>query len=303
MTITDSQKGNIYIISEMIIWSLFPIISLLGLSGLASLVSLFWVNIFSTIFFLIIVIFRGNFSDFWDRKVWLYSLGAVVFIDVILYGLFFFALGKTTPANASIVGLFEIVPSYLFFQILKKEKFKKKYVYGLILALIGVLIILFPKAGGVNLGDFIILFACFFPPLGNWYQQQARKMASTESVLLLRHLIALPFLYILTIIFKTPIGNYDISHVFWWLVLNGVLIFGLSKILWVEAIHRMTVTRALAINSLNPVLTVVFAWLLLNQAPTYVQLISLPFLIVSILLLTNFKFKRDSVSEINNELS
>jgi len=292
MKITDAQKGNIYIILEMIIWSLFPIISILGLSGVASMVSLFWVNVFSTIFFLIIVLFRGNISDFKNKKVWFYSLGAVVFIDVLLYGLFFIALEKTTPANASIVALFEIVPSYFFFQILRKEKFKTKYIFGIILAMVGVFIVLSPKAGGVNIGDLIILIACFFPPLGNLYQQKARNLASTESVLFLRHLMALPFLYLLTVIFRTPIGNYDISNVFGWLLLNGVLIFGLSKIFWVEAIHRMTVTRALAVNSLNPVFTVLFAWLLLRQAPTYVQLVSLPFLIGAILLLTNFKFKK-----------
>lgn len=290
--ITDAQKGNIYIILEMVIWSFFPIISILGLAGIASIVSLFWVNLFAMIFFIVLVIFKGKLSELKNLKVWFYTLGTVIFIDVIFYGLIFFALNKTTPSNAAIVLLFEIVPSYIFFQVLKKEKFKKKYLLGIIFALIGVLIVLLPKAGGVNPGDFILLIAVFFPPIGNWCQQKNRDLVSSESALFSRHLVALPFLFLLTIIVGTSIADYNISNVIWWLLLNGILIFGLSQLLWVEAIHRMTVTKAISINSLNPVLTVLFAWLLLHQTPTYVQLISLPFLIISILLLTNFKFKK-----------
>lgn len=121
MLIDDAKRGNIYIISEMILWSLFPIVALLGLNGVASLVSLYWVNLFATIFFFLIVVFRGKVYELKKIKVWFYAIGTVLFINVIFYGLFFYALNKTTPANASIVALFEIVPSYIFFQIIKKR--------------------------------------------------------------------------------------------------------------------------------------------------------------------------------------
>lgn len=301
---TDSQKGNTYIIIEMVLWSLFPIVSLLGLKNIASIVSLFWVNLFATLFFLILTVSRGKLFELKNKKAWYYTFGTVFLINIIYYGLFFFALDKTTPANAAIVALFEIVPSYIFFQLIKKEQFHKKHVFGIMFALIGTLIVLLPKAGRVSDGDFIILLAVFFPPVGNWCQQQTRKLVSSESALFLRHLIAAPFLYILTIIFNTPVGNYDISNIFWFLLLNGIFIFGLSKIFWLEAIHRMSVTRALAIGSLSPIFTVLFAWLLLRQSPTSVQLISLPFLIVAILILTNFKFKNSSKKEetLDNDL-
>ena len=291
---TEGQKGNTYIVIEMIIWSLFPIVSLLGLKGIASIVSLFWVNLFAALFFFLMVVFRGKLFELKNKKAWFYTLGVVFFINIIFYGLFFFALAKTTPANAAIVGLFEIIPSYLFFQIIRKEQFKKSHLLGIFFALVGTLIVLLPKAGKINTGDIIILVAVFFPPIGNWCQQQSRKLISSESALFLRHLISIPFLYLLAIIFSTPVGNYNISSIIGWLLLNGIVIFGLSKILWVESIHRMSVTRALAVNSLNPAFTVLFAWFLLHQVPTYVQLLSLPFLIASILVLTNFKFNRKS---------
>ena len=45
------------------------------------------------------------------------------------------------------------------------------------------------------------------------------------------------------------------------LVINGVLLLGVSKILWIEGIHRINVTKANALNSLGPLLTLLFAWL------------------------------------------
>jgi drug/metabolite transporter (DMT)-like permease len=76
--------------------------------------------------------------------------------------------------------------------------------------------------------------------------------------------------------------------------LNGIVVFGISKIFWVEAIHRMSVTKALAISSLNPIFTVLFAWFLMNQTPTIFQLAALPFLIVSVWILTNMSFPKIS---------
>lgn len=291
---TESKKGNIFIILEMILWSLFPIISILGLEGVPVFVSLFWVNLFAVLFFFFIVLFRRKFFELKNKRVWFLTMGTVLFINVLFYGLYFLSLKYTTPANASIVSMFEIVTSYLFFQVIKKESFSKKHIVGIIFAIIGALIVLLPKAGGVNVGDYVMFIAVFFPPFGNWCQQQVRKSISSETALFLRHLLATPFLILMTYIFSTSLFDFNISNVFWWLLLNGILIFGLSKIFWLEAIHRMSVTKALAINGLNPILTVLFAWLILNQNPTFFQVFALPFLLVAVWLLTDMRFKRNS---------
>lgn len=292
---TELKKGNIFSVSQMVIGSLYTIFTVLGLKGLPSTVSFFWVNVFAAAFFLVIVLARGKARELINKKALYYVLGVVIFIMIFLYGLQFYALTKTIPANASIVCLFEIVPSFIFFQILKKEHFKKRHILGVIFAISGALIVLLPKAGNVNAGDLIILVSLMFAPLGNWCQQQARKLISSESILFLRHLIAIPFLFLITIFLKTPISDYNIYPSLGWLLLNAVVIFGISKILWVEAIHRITVTRVLSVNALAPIFTMIFAFFILNQFPTTNQLLSLPFLVCAVFLLTNLKFKKEVV--------
>lgn len=287
---TEDKKGNIFIISEMILWSLFPVVSALGLKGVPGMVSLFWVNLFATFFFFMLMFIRGKWRELFSKKLFYYSLAVVFFINIAFYGLYFFALEKTSTSNVAIIALFEIVPSYLLFQVIRKESFSVKHLLGVIIAVIGAFIVLFPKAGKINIGDLIILCAVFFAPIGNWYQQKARDIASTETALFLRHLLTIPFLFIIVYAMGSSINFLEISNVIWWMILNGVLIFGLSKVFWVEAIHRMTVTKAVAINSLSPVLTILFVWFLLKESPTYFQLLSLPFLLISIIMLTDLKF-------------
>lgn len=289
---TEAQKGNIFIVSEMILWALFPVLSVLGFNGLPFAVSVFWVNLFATIFFLILMCVRGRWSELKNWIVWKYTLGVVLFICVLFYGFYFYGLQSTVPANASIVALFEVVPTYIFFQIIRKEHFDSKHILGIILGVIGVLIVLLPKSDGFRQGDLIILCATIFPPLGNFYQQKVRKIASSETILFLRSLLTLPFFLVFIYLMGSSVNFSNIKPVLGWILLNGIFVFGISKILWVEGIHRMSVTRAIAISGLNPIFTVLFAWLLMHQLPTASQLLALPFLIVSILILTNFKFRK-----------
>ncbi len=292
---SEAKKGNMFIIAEMVLWSLFPIVSILGFKGLDIIISFFWVNLFATLFFLILMMAKGRWAELKNKMVWLYTLATVVFICIIFYGAYFYALGSTLPANASIVALFEVVPTYIFFQIIKKESFMPKHLVGIVLGAIGALIVLLPKAGGVHTGDWIILCATFFPPIGNYYQQKARKLASTETILFLRHALTLPFLFVISLFLGSHLSFEATYPVLGWLLLNGIVIFGISKIFWVESIHRMSVTKAIAISGLNPIFTVLFAWIIIHQAPTYTQLLSLPFLILSIMILTNFKFKKSTM--------
>ncbi|MBI2356020.1 MAG: DMT family transporter [Candidatus Doudnabacteria bacterium] len=72
-----------------------------------------------------------------------------------------------------------------------------------------------------------------------------------------------------------------------WLVLliNGLIMLGLSKIFWLEAIHRISVVKANALSSMGPLATLFFAWIILRDAPTSWQLLSIVPMIFGVVLL------------------
>jgi drug/metabolite transporter (DMT)-like permease len=71
------------------------------------------------------------------------------------------------------------------------------------------------------------------------------------------------------------------------LALNGILIFGIEKILWLEGIHRISIAKANAIAIFSPLLTLVLAVLILNQPILSKQLLAFVPMAVGLWLLTN----------------
>lgn len=283
----EQRKGEFYIFFGGVLWAFFPVITILSFGKLPSLISLAWSTLFSAVFFFFVVLFRNKWYELWNWELWKYSFLIVLFIGIIFYGLYFIGLTKTSAGNAAIITLFDIFTSFLLFSIIKKEPFSFEHTLGALLMIVGAAIVLAPGFSGINVGDFIILAGTFFTPIGNHFQQKARKIASSEMIMFLRSTITTPFLFIIAFIFHQQASTADINASLLFLFVNGFLLLGLSKLFWIEAIHRISVTKGSALSSINPFLTLIIAWVFLHQAPTLWQFLSLIPLVLGVLLLTD----------------
>ncbi len=292
----ERRKGELYIFSAGFLWAFFPVITLLSYAKLPSIVSLAWTTLFSAIFFAVLMAARNKWNELKSIALWKDTFFIVLLIGVFFYGFFFIGLESTTAGNASIIGLFEVFASFMFFHIIRKERFSFEHLIGSIFMVVGAIIVLAPNAGGVHKGDLFILAATFFPPLGNFFQQRARKIASSESIMFLRSVISTPILFILAFVLGQSAPFESVRASFWFLLINGFILFGFSKLLWIEAIHRIPVAKGVALASINPLFTLIISWLILKEIPNIWQFVSLAPLIFGILLLT------DQFS-INNKLS
>ncbi len=214
------------------------------------------------------------------------------FIGILFYTFFYFGLTKTTPGNAGIIALFEVFTSYILFHFIRKEHFSFESKVGSMLMVLGAVIVLAPNFSHINFGDLFILIATFCAPMGNMLQQKAKSIASTESILFLRSIIATPFLFFLAYMFGQHLQTNQIKESLMFLIFSGLIIFGLSKILWLEGIARISVTKSNALGSVAPLFTLLVAWTVLHQIPTVWQISSLvPFFIGVLLLTDNLKLK------------
>ena len=157
---------------------------------------------------------------------------------------------------------------------------------GSLLMVAGAATVVFGKTTGLNHGDFLILLACMAAPVGNYYQQKLRKVISSEAILFGRNLITLPFMLVLAWLFREKLSLLQFQQSFWFLLVSGFLLLGLSKLLWIEGIHRISVTKAVALESAGPLFTLFFAYLFLHQKPTSLQLLAFIPLAAGLLLLT-----------------
>lgn len=285
--LSEKKKGERYLFSEIVLWAFFPIVITLSYAVLPSLVSLACSSVFAAVFLGCMVQYRNTWHEIWNIALWKYLFFITLFVAVLYYALYFLGLERTTAGNAALIAQFEIFSTFIFFNVLRREHMSTAHMAGAALMVIGVFIVLTPNFSGINMGDFLILGATIFAPIGNLYQQKARRIASSEVILFLRTLLAIPIFFALAYLLNAHTSLGDIRASLLLLMVNGVVFLGLQKILFLEALHRVAITKIMALGALGPFLTLMFAWALLHQVPNMWQLASLVPLIVGTLLLTD----------------
>jgi len=276
MRLNQQRQGELFIVSESILWALFPIVTIFSYNSLSPLFSLAGSTTFSIFLFALVVGFKKKWAELKNWNAFKDVLWATLIIGVGYYVLFFFSLKYTSAGNASIISLTaEIFFSFIFFHLWHKDYIPKSHIIGTILMATAAIIVLFPNTTALNKGDLLVLLAAFIAPFGNFFQQRARKKISSETIMFSRSIISAIIILGLAMTIDNPIKLIGIKTSFLFLVINGFLLLGLSKILWIEGIHRISVTKSTALNAIAPILTIIFAWLLLAQLPTGWQLLSI----------------------------
>lgn len=172
--------------------------------------------------------------------------------------MYFLGLEYSSAGNAVIALQMQIFFSFLYFNIWKKEKLDFQHILGIIIMLIAALILLFPKHEGFQIGDLFVVVAVMFPPIGNCFQQKARKKVGSETIMFLRSVISFPFILLLAWSFGSIDPFEKVMDSLPLLMINGFVILGFSKILWIEGIHRISVTKAVSLESVAPFFTLFF---------------------------------------------
>ena len=118
------------------------------------------------------------------------------------YTLYFIGLETTTPGNTAIIAQFEVFTSFLFFHVFRGERISLDYKIGGVLTVIGAGIILGRDFSSINPGDIFVLGATIGAPIGNLFQQKARRIASSEVIMFLRSAISVPAIFLWHICYK-----------------------------------------------------------------------------------------------------
>ncbi len=282
---TKEREGEIFAILLSVLEGLFPIWSILAVKKIGSIHSYAGELFFTIIFFFILVLVKKRFDELFKRDALKDLILTSVFIT-FMFSLIYIGLSYTTAGNMSVILLMQIFFSYLYFNIFGKEKMDLIHTLGAFLMGIGALIVLFPGEFHINRGDILILLAAATAPIANLYQKRAREKVSSETVLLFRSLFAFPILLLLAYLFEPTVHWKEYKEVLIYLILNGLLVLGLGKILWIEALHRISITKLSAMASFIPLFTLIFAYLFLNEIPTTLQIIGVFVIIIGSIFIT-----------------
>lgn len=283
--LSKERQGEAIILVEALLWGLFPVVTAISLKGIPTLLALAWSTLFGAIFFALILSWRKEWLQLKNKQAIRDILFSTFLLGVVYYLFFFFGLKHTSPGNAGLIALTEIFFSFCFFNLWHKEAVTSKQIAGAILMVAGAVIVLYPNVREFQIGDILILLAGFIAPLGNYFQRRARKSVSTEAVLFIRSLLSAIAIFAVAYFVRVDFSSVDLKKVFIFLAINGFLLLGFSKFLWVEGIHRIGVMKANALNGIAPLVTLLAAWVLLGNFPTGFQLSAFVPMFFGILLL------------------
>lgn len=286
-TLSDTRSGDLYIYISSLLWAIFPIITVLTYSTLEPLPSLAVSTLFAAAFFSGVMTLRKRWHEIKNITALHDILYVTLFIGVGFYFFVFMALKYTSPGNVALVALLEIFTSYILFNMWKKEEFSARHIFGSILMLCGGIIVLLPNAAIFNIGDFLMVIGVTLAPFGNYFQRRARSQVSSETIMFVRSALTAPIVFVLAFLLGQQFTYADIAGSFWFLAINGLLLLGVTKIFWIEAIHRISITRANALSSISPALTLLLAYIILGQHPTVFQLASFVPLVGGLYLLSS----------------
>lgn len=256
---------------------LFPVITIIAYTNLLSpFAALAWGYVIATILFATIITIKKEWRvNILNKKALKDILMAVIIIAIGFHGLYFLSLQFTSAQNVSLLSLMEIVFSFLIIGfITKKEPISKKHIFGAFLMLCSAIIILFRNSTAFNIGDLLILGAVALAPIGNIFAKRALYQVSLSYLLFMRSLIGAIVFFIASYFFEESLSIEVLIKSVPYLLFSGLVFLGVMKIITMFGFKKTSVTHTISFASLKPVFAFIFAWILLKETPTNIQIIA-----------------------------
>ncbi|CAA6805411.1 MAG: EamA family transporter [uncultured Sulfurovum sp.] len=269
---TKKYQGEVYAILIALLESLFPIISIFILVSIEPLFTYALSITVANVVFVAIIFYQNSWSEFMVKEAWSDMLWLTFYITM-LFILMLLGLQYTTAGNMSVIISLQLFFSYLYFNVFGSDKMTTLHSFGALLMGVGAIIILFPNEFSLNKGDALIFLAAMIAPLVSKHQQRARVFVSAKTILAFRNIIALPFVLAFAFYMERIPTVQNIMDVSFYIFLNGVLIFVFSKLLFVEALNIISITKLFAWISFMPVFTLLIAYFVLGEIATWIQVL------------------------------
>ncbi|MFH1284113.1 MAG: DMT family transporter [Candidatus Peregrinibacteria bacterium] len=295
--LSREKSGEIMILCETLMYSLFPIIVahstkilppilFAGLSTMTAAVSLF-----------VFLLIGRKLKSLANKEMLKYTLGITLFIIIIPSILIFTGSSKTSGINTTILLQSEIVFTFIIFGLFAIEKITLSRVLGAFIVLLGTVFIIYNGSREINTGDLLMIAGTFFYPIGNIFAKKALKVGDPSAILFVRSFLGGIVLIGVSLIFENQTSTMNKISDHWPLILlSGVFIYHLSKILWYEGIKRIDISKATTISTGGyPAFSLLFAFLFLKEIPTIYQLIGFATIILGIFVLIRKDKKMEPV--------
>jgi len=263
---TREREGEVLMLGLTILESWFPILSIVSMSYVGAMHTYMYSLIIAFFFYMALMVKRDRFKELKNRAAYK-DLLLTTFWITFIFTLVFIGLQYTTAGNMAVIIFLQVLFSYFYFNVFGKEKMESIHLIGAVIMGMGALVILFPADFVFNKGDWLILISAAAAPIVNLYQKRAREYCSAETILGFRTAVGFPFVALMAYIMEPAVSYDNFMSALPYMFLMAALIYVVSKIMWIEALNRISITKLSAMLALLPVFTLFFAYLYLDEVP------------------------------------
>nr|WP_241105134.1 DMT family transporter [Providencia rettgeri] len=283
-----------YALACVLIWSFIPIVSRLGQAGMDSFQFLFWSNLISAIS--VVIVALG--SDYKVSKLFILPRNTIKkvfilgFLDCLFYLLLYYGYSIENGIAVLVIQYSWPLIIILLSVVLLKEKLAGRQIVGIIIGFIAV-IITFTKGQITQLHvenptALLLVFSgafCFALMSVFSRQYSIDPYISTVWLFIFSTLTSL----VLLLLFSEV--QLPSKAAFWPTLINGILINGVSYILWFKAMNTGHSAKIASVVFLSPVLSVLWLVLILSDPFEIAYIIGVLLVIISGVLCVGIKGK------------
>lgn len=287
----QETKGVILSIVSAALWGMFPVVVNRGSRHIPPLTFAAISTLLAAAGSLVYTALKGNLHELKKRETYSSLLMVTLCIVIVPFVLFFVGSSKTSGINTSLLLLSEIIFTLLFTPLIG-EKTTVEKLTGASGVLIGALLILYNGTFRLNTGDIMVIASTVTYPIGNFYAKRALFQISPSTILLVRFSLGGIFMLLLAMLVEGGSHTANIISAGWPILLfNGLVLLGVGKIVWYEALGRLDISKAISLSMTFPLFSLIILIGVFKEAVSPYQWIGIAVMMVGVF----FSIRRPSV--------
>ncbi len=253
---TRENKGAALALISAALWGVFPVMVNRGSRSIPPLTFAAFSTLLAAAGSFLYAAFKGKLPELREKEAYSSLLMITLCIVIIPYILFFIGSSMTSGINTSLLLLSEIIFTLIFTPLVGEKTTIEKLI-GAAGVFIGALLILYNGTFHLNTGDVMVISSTATYPVGNFYAKKALNRVSPSIILFVRFFLGGLFMLPIALLAERQSDVTTIISGDWpLLLLTGLILLGVGKIIWYEALSRLDISKAISLGMTFPLFSI-----------------------------------------------
>ena len=287
------KEGVLLVMLCVLMHGAHPILGKYGVSLVQPLFFASITNLIAAMSLILIILFKRESPLLLIEKGYFLSLLVIGFFGTTLSNIvFFYGARLTSGINSAILLQAEPVYSLVIGYLLLQEKVTTRQIISTIVIILGTVLVIYQGTSRLNWGDILVLLTPLCYQVGHFFSKQLLNQTEISPLFIAagRTFYGGIILFILNQL--TGASDFKVfaqPNIFAIFVFYGTVVYALTYLAFYAAIKRINLSKASAIISIYPAISIVLAHLILKEMPDLYQLSGFLIILIGIFYLSNLK--------------